>query len=145
MYICVNNTLLLNICKTIAFLEILLKSVQITTKMSKNACSKNFEKFNFCQFLRYDNMVWDWTRYILWACFKHYIMGLNTILQKPPGRFVASWKVPYFEDFSNFNAKFHNFSQHLLTKIFMSSKSMKSPLQNPIFRFFISLMLAEIS
>ena len=40
---------------------------------------------------------------------------------------------------------FWNNRLHLLTKIFLSLKSTKSPLQNPIFRFFISLMVPEIS
>ena len=90
-------------------------------------------------------MVWDWTKYIPWVCFEHHIMCSNTILQKPPRRFVASWKVPFFEIFFHFKSTFYNSSQHLLTKIFMSLKSTKSPLQNSNFGFFISPMVAEIS
>ena len=40
---------------------------------------------------------------------------------------------------------FWNNRLHLLTKIFMSSKRSKSPLQNLNFGFFISLILVEIS
>ena len=71
-------------------------------KMAKNWFHQNFKESNFFQFLRYDDMVWDWSNHILWSCFEHHIMSLNTIHRKPPGDFVASWKVLLLEVFFNF-------------------------------------------
>ena len=53
--------------------------------------------------------------------------------------------MPFLKISLDFRQQIDNFSQNLLTKLFMSSKRSESPLQNPIFGFFISLILVEIS
>ena len=50
----------------------------------------------------------------------------------------------FFWPSQHFSGNFHNFSQHLLTKIFSPSKSPRSPLQNPNFDFFTSLLDPKI-
>ena len=65
--------------------------------------------------------------------------------KNPPGILSPHENPHFWRVFCDFKSKFHNFSQHLLIKFFMSSKSVKLPLQNPIFGFFISPMVIEIS
>ena len=66
-------------------------------------------------------------------------------IEKKTG-FTLPHKICHFLKLSLlFRKQNDNFSQRLLTKIFMSSNKSKSPLQNPIFGFCIALILVEIS
>ena len=63
---------------------------------------------------------------------------------KSPGHLCPREIGRFLPDFFSFSGKFHTFSQHLLTKKKFSEKPPQSPLQNPIFIFFISLLVPEI-
>ncbi len=59
--------------------------------------------------------------------------------------FVSLVKISHFgRCFFTFSRNFHTFGRHLLTKFFLPRKSPNSPLQNPNFRIFISLLVPEI-
>ena len=73
------------------------------------------------------------------------ISCLQTPYTKNPPGFLSPHEKRYFLKVSfNFKWKFHNLVNTCWPN-FLSLKSTKSPLQNPIFSFFISLMVVEIS
>ena len=61
--------------------------------------------------------------------------------KNPPGIYVPRENDVFLGVLFNFNRDFHTFSQHLLTKFFLFSKSPRCPLENLHFSFFISLVL----